>query len=333
MRPWRVWRVHVASLSPCRVAAAQATSHALRRRLLAGWYAWRRYDAGMRAYLEVAAFQFSHAVLQAPDNPSEPAPGTPVPLRRMQRVWRCSRREKQDWALLHASRLGHLPAVQALVWRGAAVGVCDGLGQTALHAASFEGHTEVLRTLLSAKDMRMQIDVRDANGHSSLMLACLRGHLQLMRMLIEAGADDGSLWLGDEDDADEPTEATAAAVTAEAVEGTEAGEVAEAAEAVEAAEGTEAAEAVEAAEPPDGLPEVGDLTVELSQDDEPLWLRGAEAQLRQEGHLPSGGCTSPPTGAVVSWSAVVGGASLCSPEGCKAHSPTPLTVEGSVHLR
>jgi hypothetical protein len=100
--------------------------------------------------------------------------------------------EKLDWALLHAAKLGHVVSVRALLRRGARVGMQDGLGQTALHAASFGGHAPIVRALLepewALETAPVDLDVRDQNGHTALGLASLRGHLDVMKLLIEAGA-------------------------------------------------------------------------------------------------------------------------------------------------
>jgi hypothetical protein len=124
----------------------------------------------------------------------------------LQQVWHCSSREKLDWALLHAAKAGQLARVRALLWRGARVGVQDGLGQTALHAASFAGHTSIVRALLASPwgfdgealdaawgAVRDSLDALDENGYTALTLASLRGHLDVIKLLIEAGADYGAL--------------------------------------------------------------------------------------------------------------------------------------------
>jgi hypothetical protein len=124
----------------------------------------------------------------------------------LQQVWHCSSREKLDWALLLAAKAGQLARVRALLWRGARVGVQDGLGQTALHAASFAGHTSIVRALLASPwgfdgealdaawgAVRDSLDALDENGYTALTLASLRGHLDVIKLLIEAGADYGAL--------------------------------------------------------------------------------------------------------------------------------------------
>jgi hypothetical protein len=68
--------------------------------------------------------QFSHVVVHRPSTVEDPVPGSErVRVRGMQPIWRCSSQSKQDWAMLHACQQGHFATVQALVWRGARVGL------------------------------------------------------------------------------------------------------------------------------------------------------------------------------------------------------------------
>jgi len=132
----------------------------------------------------VATMQFSHVVVR-PKVVSDSDGGLArVPA--LRRLWRCNGRDRQDWALLHACQQGHLATVQALVWRGAQVGVCDGRNQNALHIAAFEGYIDIVRVLLGTEDL--DVEARDSCGHTALMLASFRGHLTVMRTLVEAGA-------------------------------------------------------------------------------------------------------------------------------------------------
>lgn len=78
--------------------------------------------------------------------------------------------------------------MQALVERGATVGVCDGLNQNALHAASFEGHAEIVKVLLDSAGVHEQLEAADTHGNTALTLASLRGHMLVMDALVEAGA-------------------------------------------------------------------------------------------------------------------------------------------------
>lgn len=185
---WLTWHAKWGEYDKARRGLRRGLGHFLHRQLSRGFVAWVEMAVDMRAYLEVASMQFSHVVVR-PKPLDEDVGLARVPA--IRRLWRCNERDKKDWALLHAAQQGHLATVQALVWRGALVGVCDGLNQNALHIAAFEGFLDVVKVLLDTEGC--DIEARDACGHTALMLASLRGHLSVMRTLVEAGAqDDGS---------------------------------------------------------------------------------------------------------------------------------------------
>lgn len=150
-----------------------------------GWARWRVYAVSMGTYLDVASMQFTHVLVR---------PGRATRARRkstgesrqggLRNRWRCSSQDKQDWALLHASQKGHLATVSTLAARGARVGVCDGLGQNALHTACFEGHSDIVEVLLGAQGA--DLECQDVYGHTPLMLADLRGHEDIVQVLSDA---------------------------------------------------------------------------------------------------------------------------------------------------
>lgn len=90
--------------------------------------------------------------------------------------------------LYHASRAGHLEIVQMLLVRGAAVNtrssgapwlpVAESTGSTALHIASFEGHSAVARELLAAG---AEIAATCSNGCTPLYWASQSGALEVVR--------------------------------------------------------------------------------------------------------------------------------------------------------
>ena len=166
--------------------AQRSVGHWRYAELARGWHVWVNYVLEMIAYLDVASMQFTHVIL--------PAAASDGP-RDIQHIWRCSNREKQDWALLNACQQGHYWTVHLLVKKGARVGVHDGRSQNALHVACFEGHVSVVKLLLKTDEL--DVNAADANGHTALVLASLRGHLDVMRLLSEAGASEraGSLAL------------------------------------------------------------------------------------------------------------------------------------------
>jgi hypothetical protein len=155
----------------------RCSSRARRRQLLQAWQVWRAYQQAEAAYLDVASMHFDHVVLTT-------GGGDESASRRLEPLWRCARRDKRDWALLHACQQGSTSAAEALLSRGAQVGVCNGLGQNALHAACFEGHIDVVYALLEAGSD--DLEAEDTNGHTALVLASLRGHVDVVRVLQEA---------------------------------------------------------------------------------------------------------------------------------------------------
>ena len=65
----------------------------------------------------------------------------------------------------------------------------DVCGETALMAASSEGHAEIVRLLLEAgadKDMK---DGTSRSNLTALMLATSKGHVEIVSLLLDAGAN------------------------------------------------------------------------------------------------------------------------------------------------
>ena len=155
--------------------AMQSARHGQLRRSL---NVWMEMALEMAAYLDAVSMLFGHVVVESRGG-----------MDGMQPVWRFSKREKLEWALLVACQRGRHQTVQALVRRGARVGVSDGRGHNALHTACFNGDVDVVRVLL---DVGCALDIMDANGHTALLLAAVRGHHEIVRLLLSAGAkDDG----------------------------------------------------------------------------------------------------------------------------------------------
>lgn len=88
-----------------------------------------------------------------------------------------------DTALMIAALKGNLPAVQALVEKGAEV---NRPGWTALHYAATSGHLEVTRFLL---EHHAYVDAESPNGTTPLMMAAWQGHILVVKTLLEEGAD------------------------------------------------------------------------------------------------------------------------------------------------
>lgn len=88
-----------------------------------------------------------------------------------------------DTPLMIASFQGNLPAVQALLARGAQV---NREGWTPLHYAATNGHDDVVRLLI---EKGARLDARSPNNTTPMMMAAWRGHIYTVKVLLDAGAD------------------------------------------------------------------------------------------------------------------------------------------------
>ena len=85
------------------------------------------------------------------------------------------------------ARGGVLDTVTSLLDRGADVNASEATnGQTALMWAAWEGHTDVIRTLLAHG---AEVDARTTTGYTALVLAAREGYRETSEALLEAGAD------------------------------------------------------------------------------------------------------------------------------------------------
>lgn len=89
-----------------------------------------------------------------------------------------------DSAITLAALKGSLPILRRLVDQGGP-GIND-IGWTALHYASFGGHVESVRFLISRN---AALNGKAPNGQTALMLAARQGHLGVVRLLVDAAAD------------------------------------------------------------------------------------------------------------------------------------------------
>ncbi|XP_021753644.1 tankyrase-2-like [Chenopodium quinoa] len=100
--------------------------------------------------------------------------------------------EDGDTALHLTCLYGHLPCVQLLLERGAAVEAKDEDGALPLHDACAGGYTEIVQLLISrASDpecLRRMLETVDVEGDTPLHHAARGEHLDVIRLLLAHGA-------------------------------------------------------------------------------------------------------------------------------------------------
>jgi ankyrin repeat protein len=89
-------------------------------------------------------------------------------------------------ALLRASLIGHIPAVEALLDAGLDVNAKGQNGWTPLLEAVFGGHTDTIRVLL---DRGADVNATDQTGWTPLMEAAAKGRTEVVKTLLDYGAD------------------------------------------------------------------------------------------------------------------------------------------------
>ncbi|HEY8609527.1 MAG TPA: ankyrin repeat domain-containing protein [Noviherbaspirillum sp.] len=88
-----------------------------------------------------------------------------------------------DTALMIACFKGNLPAVQALLEKGAEV---NRPGWTPLHYAAYSGNNDIVRLLL---DKSAYIDAESPNKTTPMMMAAMAGKIYTVKLLLDEGAD------------------------------------------------------------------------------------------------------------------------------------------------
>ena len=92
-----------------------------------------------------------------------------------------------ETALKHAAEQGIPELVRLLVQRGVDVDAVDGIGDTALIAASGRGHADVVRILV--EEGGADVEIVGWAGETPLYAACQDGWADVVELLLAAGAD------------------------------------------------------------------------------------------------------------------------------------------------
>jgi uncharacterized protein len=124
-----------------------------------------RGDTGMILALREEAMDVFRVMLNAPDVDIE------------------AKAFNGDNALMIACFKGNLPAVEALLEKGAQV---NRPGWAPLHYAAFSGNVDIVRLLL---DKSAYIDAESPNKTTPLMMAAMAGKIHAVKLLLDEGAD------------------------------------------------------------------------------------------------------------------------------------------------
>ncbi|KAE9614982.1 hypothetical protein Lal_00048329 [Lupinus albus] len=93
---------------------------------------------------------------------------------------------EQGEEVLEAARHGDMRQVESLLQRGVSVKYRDQYGLTALHAAAFKGHKDVVLVLSEAG---LDLECEDEEGHVPLHMAVEGGHIEIVQVLIDMGVN------------------------------------------------------------------------------------------------------------------------------------------------
>lgn len=91
-------------------------------------------------------------------------------------------------ALHLACECGSREVFELLLEHGASPDIKDRKGWTALHGASYRGRVEMAQQLLMLPQMQALVNAPAGKGNTPLHLACRQGHSQVAQMLVAAGA-------------------------------------------------------------------------------------------------------------------------------------------------
>ncbi|XP_046551542.1 ankyrin-3-like [Haliotis rubra] len=87
--------------------------------------------------------------------------------------------------LMRAAYHGHKKVFDLLVKKGGEIALVDGNGDNILHLASWCGHVEIVKHILSQN--MVNINAKDKSGKTAAMIAKLEGHLGLYNVLVSQG--------------------------------------------------------------------------------------------------------------------------------------------------
>ncbi|KAJ1401168.1 PapD-like superfamily [Sesbania bispinosa] len=91
---------------------------------------------------------------------------------------------EQGEAVLEASRHGNVRQLESLLRRGGSVNYRDQYGLTALHAAAFKGHKDVVLMLSKAG---FDLECQDDEGHVPLHMAVESGDIETVQVFVNKG--------------------------------------------------------------------------------------------------------------------------------------------------
>ena len=92
---------------------------------------------------------------------------------------------------INAAKAGKLWKVKLFLSMGVNVNAVDGEGKTALMYAAKNGHTEVVKRLLKARDIN--VNAQDNEDVSALMFAVMNEHEDVVNLLVNKGKADKTL--------------------------------------------------------------------------------------------------------------------------------------------
>src|SRR3990167_7080386 len=93
-----------------------------------------------------------------------------------------------DQNLIEACKVGNLELIEDLLSKGANPNIIDIYNQSPLFWPCYNGHTEVVKELLSC-DKKIDPNIIDSEGATPLFWAASKGCLDIVRILLENGTD------------------------------------------------------------------------------------------------------------------------------------------------